>query len=87
MGISDNPKEIHERDFVFSNIWNGSSHTNRDKFVQCLSFRIFPSQECRINGETVGLVGRALGVGDHKVGRISAKTCLELQQRREKKGV
>ena len=87
MGISNNPEEIHRRDSIFSNIWNGSSHTNQDKFVQCLGFRILPSQERGINDETIGLVGRVPGVGDYKVGRISAKTCSKIQQRREEKGV
>jgi len=53
--------------------------------MQCPGFRIHPYQECRINGETVEPVGGTSGISDHTVGRISAKTCTEIQQGREEK--
>ena len=48
--------------------------------MQCPGLRIHPSQEFKINAETTKLVGRMLGIGDYTTGRISAKTCPEVQQ-------
>ena len=80
MGIPNNSEEIHERNFVLSNIRSGSSYTGKNKSVQCSGFRIRTHPEFRINVETVELIGRALGINDYMASRISTKICLKIQQ-------
>ena len=87
MGILNNFEEVHGRNFVLSNIQSRTSYTGRNKPVQCSGFRIQPRQKFRINVETVELVGRAPGIDDYTVVRISTKTCPEIQQGYEEKGI
>ena len=87
MGIPDYPKKVHRRNPVLPNIWSGSSHTGRSELVQCPGFRIHPHREFRVDAETVEPVGRIPRISDYTTGRISTKTCPEIQQGREEKGV
>ena len=87
MGILNNSKEAHERNSVLFNIRSGSSYTSINKPVQCSGFKIQPRQEFRIDVETIELVGRVSGIGDYTTGRISTKTCLEIQQGHKEKGI
>ena len=87
MGILNYPEKVHGRNPVLPNIWSGSSHTDSGELVQCPSFRIQPRREFRVDVETVELVGRTPGISNYTVGKISAKTCPEIQQEREEKGV
>ena len=48
--------------------------------MQCSGFRIQPRQEFGVDAEIVELVGGAPGIGNYTAGRISAKTCLKIQQ-------
>ena len=85
MGIPNNSEEVYKRNSVLSNIWSGSSHTSRNKLMQCPGFKIQPLQEFGINAETVELVGGTPGIGVYVARRISAKTCPEIQQGRKEK--
>ena len=87
MGVPNNPEKVHERNLVLSNIWSGGSHTIRDKLVQCSGFRIQPRQEFGVDAETVELVEGAPRIDDHTGGKISAKTCLKIQQGCKEKGI
>ena len=87
MGIWNNPEEVHGRNLVFPDLWSGSSHTNESKLVQCSGFRIQPCREFRVDAKIVESVRRIMGINYYTTGRISAKTCPEIQQRREEKGV
>ena len=87
MGIPENSKEVHGRNSVFSNIRSKSSHTDRDKLVQCPGFRIHSRQEFEINAEIVELVGGTLRIDDYTAVRISVKTCPKVQQGHGKKRV
>ena len=87
MGILNNSEEVHGRNFILSNIRSGSSYTDINKPMQCLGFRIQPHQEFGINVETIKLVGRVSGIGNYTAGRISTKTCLEIQQGHKEKGI
>ena len=72
-------EKVYRRNSVLSNIRSGSSHSNRNKLMQCSSFKIQPRQEFRINVETIELVGGTPGIDDYTAGRISVKTCSEIQ--------
>ena len=87
MGIPNNPEEVHGRNLVLPDLWSGSSHTNGSKLVQCPGFRIQPCREFRVDAKTVEPIGRMLGINYYTTGRLLAKTCPEIQQRREEKGV
>ena len=72
---------------VLPNIWSGSSHTNRGELMQCPSCGIWPHREFGVDDEIVEPVGRTSGIIDYTTGRVLAKTCPEIQQEREDKGV
>ena len=57
--------------------------------MQYPGFRIQPHQEFKVDAKTVEPVGRTPGISNHTVGRISTKTCPEIQQlvRRYNRGV
>ena len=87
MGIPNYPEKVFGRNLVFPNIWSRSSHTRRNELVQCSSFKIQSRREFRVEDETVEHAGRMSRISDYTTGKISTKTCPEIQQGCEEKGV